>query len=38
VENVRFPRVTARYVRLSQTLQDTGSNVNLGELEVWNKK
>jgi hypothetical protein len=38
VQNVRFPRITARYVRLSHTLQDTGSNVNLGELEVWNKK
>ena len=38
VENVRFPRVTARYVRLSHTLKDTGSNVNLGEIEVWNKK
>ena len=38
VENVRFPRVTARYVRLSHMLKDTGSNVNLGEIEVWNKK
>jgi hypothetical protein len=38
VQNIRFPRVTARYVRLSHTLLDTGSNVNLGELEVWNKK
>ncbi|WP_114781865.1 DUF4998 domain-containing protein [Botryobacter ruber] len=36
-ELIQFPKITARYVKLSQTLDSSGANVNLAEFEVWNK-
>lgn len=37
VDEATFTQVTARYVRLNITLAATGSNVNLGEFEIWNR-
>lgn len=37
IDIATFPKVTARYVRLNLTISTTSANINLGELEVWNR-
>lgn len=36
-EKITFPQVSGRYIKLSQTLSSSGSNVNLSELEAYNR-
>ena len=36
-EKISFPTVSGRYIKLSQTLSSSGANVNLSELEVYNR-